>query len=363
MFRGKPSGKGQIPARHKPKMLAGDLRSRAPKKPVIKAKSVPQDVNQLEPFINIDLSKVSWPVLLFLLILVPAAVGDTNILRVLIEGISVNGRSVELLPADARCKPNPVGKSQGEICKFDSATHYVKLFKPQKAEHVKADGLHISYEEYNRQFVKYNIGIDVVDASYYVKSPQDKSIYQAGKGIDGLMFTQHKKATNKQLGEAGVAKWAVATTFIFDLHSRNVGYTDKGLVMLDLDGYEQLPAKTLGGNVILAAVGMYGYAPELSLRDLDQMIAIYREMQKKPLPAHHNEFHMTEKMYQGLLKTYIELCQQTKTFIEQNWPDFSYTERTNFINQSWCDFVKARMPENQHGAKIYQDLCVHRNVG
>lgn len=366
MFRGHHNqGKRQIQGHHKPKMLADELRRNAPKKTDKKPKSkvVPQDINQLTPFINIDFSKLSWPVILIMLILIPGALANSNIFRILIEGVSVNDRSVELLPSAARCQSNKVGTSKGEICEFDGARHYIKLFQPQAIDHIKPDGLHISYEEYNRQFVKNNIGIDIVDAKYFVKSPADKRLYQASKQVHGLMFTEHKKATNKQLGKAGVAKWAVATTFIFDLHSKNVGYTNKGMVVVDLDGYEQLPRKTLGGNVIMAAVGIFGYSPELSLLDLEQMIDIYRAMQQKLLPQYHEEFNMTDKMYQRLLKQYIILCEKTKKLIKQTMPELPHDERTNVINQTWCELVKKQINESEHHTKLYQDLCVHRNLG
>lgn len=365
MFRDRHSGKGQIQGHHKPKMLADQLRRRAPKKADKKPKNkvVPQDIQQLTPFINIDFSKLSWPVILIMLILIPSAFANSNIFRLLIDGMSVNDRSVELLPSDARCQSNSVGTSRGEICEFNGASHYVKLFKPQAPEHIKPDGLHISYEEYNRRFVKNNIGIDVVDVNYYVKTAGDKNLYQASKQVNGLMFTQYKKATNKQLGKAGIAKWAVATTFIFDLNSKNVGYTSKGIVMVDLDGYEQLPRKSLGGNMIMAAVGIFGYSPELSLRDLDQMIEIYREMQKKPLPIYHDEFNMTDQMYQRLLKQYIFVCEKTKKLVKQSTTNLPHTERTNVINQTWCELVKKQINESEHHTKLYQDLCVHRNLG
>lgn len=359
---GAKSGKAQLHGRHKPKMLADDLRRNAPKKAdkKPKAKFIPQDINQLQPFINIDLSKlsISWPLIIIMLILIPGALANPNILRVIIEGMSVNGQSVELLPPDIYCRPN-TGNSHGVICQFDGAEHYLKLFKPEPGNaQLRAAGDYVSYEAYNSEFVKNNIGTQVPEVKFYKKSPAEKEIYKASKRIDGLMFTGRKTASNEQLGNAGVAKWAVASTFIFDLHPNNVGYANNELMMLDLDGYIERPSKSFLENLINAAFSIYVTSPELSLLDLDQMIEIYREMQKKPLPKYHDELNTTEKMYQRLLQKFITISENTKLWITNNRREIAPTERTIAINRAWCEFVKMELSEKDLKTNYYQALCV-----
>lgn len=365
------SGKAQIHGHHKPKMLADQLRRRAPKKPAKKTqvKFIPQNINQLQPFINIDFSKLSnlnWPLIIVMLILIPGALADARIFNLIIEGISVNGNSVELLPADAQCKSNSLGDSKGKICVFDGARHYLKSVTPKQAasslNSKSNEKQYISLEEFNRQFVKNNIGIDITDARYYKKSINDNKLYFGGRQVDGLMFTKPTKATNKQLGKAGVAKWAVAASFVVDLHYDNIGYTKNGIVLIDGDSNNLFPSLNIKSREVDAAYDINYLCPDLSIFDVKQMIEIYQEMKSKQLPEYHDEFNLTNKLYQEMLGIFINVCEAVIAKVAKDFPAMPETQRTPVINKLWCEIVKAGIPRSVVSQIDYNNLCNNRPV-
>lgn len=67
--------------------------------------------------------------------------------------------------------------------------------------------------------------------------------------------------------------------------------------------------------------------PELSLFDIRQMKEIYREMQSKPLPEHHDQFNLSDQMYQDLLQIFMGICDDVITYLQKTKPDFPESQR------------------------------------
>lgn len=345
--------KGQIHGSKKPAMLATQQRRQANH-----AKTMPaKQAVRAEPFINIDPRHATWPVLLCIMLLIQRSFADTNTIRIIADGARVNDKGVELLPPDTRCTPNPIGISNGEICHFNGNTHYLKQFKPSASLPVSS-GQHLSLEEFNLQFAKHNIGLDITRTRFYKKAADDNNIYIGSRKVDGLMFTEHKNANNRQLGKRGVARWAVASTFISDLHCKNVGYTKNGVILLDADTNNAPLTSNPLPKLLLAAKNIDQVCPALSVFDLKQMIEIYREMKSKPLPKHHDEFMLAQETYQTLLNVYIEVCDTTIRNVKALLPRLPESERTNTINTLWCNAVKQLLPDAFLQEPAFQQLCL-----
>lgn len=345
----------QIHGRHKPADIAAQGRQRRTHaRKLARNTAKTTNKNQPEPFVNIDLNKLSWPTLLFLLILIPRALAETRMINVIVDGISVHGQSVALLPPDALCKRNPAGESKGMVCEFHGATHYLKLFKPTTS---LSPQQHLSYERFNQEFVKHNIGIQIVKTRFYKLNPDSDELYAGSKNIDGLQFTKHKQATNKMLGKRGVAKWAVAATFIHDLHFENIGYTKNGIALIDGDGFHRVSLDhDIVQNAMFAANSINLLCPALSIFDLKQMIEIYREMKTRPLPKHHDAFNLTNDMYQRMLDLFSGICEDTIRLVkEKNM--FPESQRTDAINTIWCNLLKVALPNIAKSSPLYPQLC------
>lgn len=341
-------GKNQIRGRLKPQMLAAMQRQLAQKnKPAArkpKPKIVLKDLAAYEPHINIDLSNIRLPMLLLLLVFVPMVLADTNVLRILIDGINMHGQPVALLPSDADCQRNPVGTSNGRICTFGRSTYYMKLLEPSETRRTR----HLSYEAFNHQLAKTTIGINTAKFSFFRQTAKDPSTYIASEHVNGIKFITERDGLDK-LKKSDTAKWAVAATFIFDLHQKNVGYTDEGIVALDLDGHDRPLTNNLLNNLINAAYSIHKHAPWLSIDDVKQMRQIYHEMQNKPLPDHHDDFHLTEKMYQDMLSAFINICDTVISTHDGSQPK---------VNQLWCQTAKNYIAsQSSLGKKLSEDLC------
>lgn len=360
MFRNgrfKP-GKSQINGRLKPQMLAAERRQLAHKNQQTARKQKPKivlkDLSVYEPHININLGNLRIPMLLLLLILLPQVFADPNIRRILIDGINVHGKSVALLPPDADCRDNPVGVSKGSICKFDGKTHYIKPLKPSESRKTR----HLSYQVFNHQLAESTLGIKTAGIRFFKKDDNETSIYIASEHVNDIKFIQERNGVSK-LKPSDAAKWAVASTFIYDLHSKNVGYTDEGIVALDLDGHNRPLTNDLFTNMMTAAHTINIHTPWLSLDNIRQMKQMYLEMRHKPLPEHHHSFDLTNEMYQDMLSAYINICDNVIAAHETTIPATEHASPDSKINQLWCQTAKEKIPSHsQSDNKFYGELCL-----
>lgn len=355
--RNKP-GKSQINGRHKPQMLAAKQRQLAKQKTAQKQKRKipPKNLSAHEPHININLSNISIPTLFLLLIVMPQVLADANMQRLIISGIKVHDKPVELLPREAKCLPNSRGVSRGDICTFGGTTHYLKPLKTNVSN--KNDDL--CYQVFNQQLAESTIGIKTATFRFFKRTPDEPTIYIASEHVKDVKFVPKKNGVNK-LKSADIAKWAAASTFIYDLHANNVGYTNEGIVALDLDGHNRPLTNDFFTNMMTAAHTINAHTPSLSIDNIKQLKQIYIEMQSKPLPEHHDSFHLTDEMYQKMLNAYIDICDKViaadKTAILVH-EDFRPSSK---INQLWCQTAKDYIVlSSQPDDKFYNNLCVEK---
>src|SRR3990167_9659322 len=348
-------GKNQIRGRVKPQMLADQRRQLANKKVArkLKPKIVLQDPSVYEPHITIHINfrNLRIPMLLLLLIFLPQVFAKTNNQRILANGVKVNNDiPVALLPRDANCRRNPLGVSKGEICNIGGKTHYVKLFKPIKSW----KNHHLSYQEFNHRLIESIIGIKTAVVSFFT---ENTLMYIASEHVNDIKFIQGQDGFNI-LEQSDIAKWAAASTFIYDLHTNNVGYTKEGIVALDLDGHDRPLTNNLLINMMNAAHSIYIHTPWLSLDNLKQMKQIYREMQNKPLPEYHDYFHLTEEMYKDMLNAFITICDNVIADLEPTLPEPEHSRPNEKINQLWCQEVQKQTPwQPLQDESVISKLC------
>ncbi len=219
----------------------------------------------------------------------------------------INNQLVNTLPPHAVCTQKNEGISEGMVCQFHGKTHFMKVVPMTIPDADKTNNVRLSTEEFNRRFVHDLIGINVPSTHFYKATNNDDTFYVSSENIEDLQSIDPDKDMDIQLGPEGVAKLAVAATFIADLHLKNIGYNTNGLILIDVDSVNKTP-DSIPAYLKRAVYGIRLHAPPLSLRNLRQMIEIYKSMSTKPLPALHNSFHLTRKLYLAMLDIYIKAC-------------------------------------------------------
>lgn len=281
-----------------------------------------------------------WQTMVLLLLVCPMVARGMGADYVLALSDTLHDQPVKRLDAGSKCTVKTSGLSEGKICEVEGKTHFIKAVPLVHAKHTASTAtknpVKVSYEEFNRQFVQKNIGGRVPSARFFkesAKSGIDKHLI-GSEMIEGLQFSQSDQLTDKELGPKGVARLAVAATFIKDLHNNNWGYNKDGLILIDVDSVHR-PPKTIEEFINVAQFGLTPYASlPLSLFNVRQMKGIYEEMRQKPLPKFHEEFHLTKKLYTELLDLYIQACQATIDTVKQANPSLKSNQPTREINDA-----------------------------
>lgn len=282
-------------------------------------------------------SQRTWQVIFLLLVIFPLLVQGIKAPDLHKNTIRLDDDQVPLLPADAVCQMKTVGISNGMICDIAGTTYYMKsvpkvVFDSNVVSSNGAAAL-LSYEEFNRQFVQNNIGARMPSATFFKTRRMMffKNYYIATEKVEDLKFVDSKVNQDMKLGFRGVAKHAVATMFIHDVHLRNFGYDKDGLIIIDADSANIIP-KSIEDYLDRAILGIKEYSLLLSVHHLRQMISIFEEMQKIPLPAYHDKFGLSHADYLKILETYVGLFKQVIDFLKLNRPDLKASQPDYYIN-------------------------------
>lgn len=234
-----------------------------------------------------------------------------------------------------------------KICQLDGSKYYLKAATKLSLREVFA-----------REFANKNIGVRAPDTellyeangrvcNYFGMSIVKSEYYVASKAIDAFKAAASLVSSNSQgffasgkqiranyvarIGEQGIAKFVVASTFYEDLHLENWGYNAYGLVLIDVDtmpdniaGFFDVAIDNIG---LLARKGML-----LSLNNIREIKLNYEKMQHKSLPKVHKSVDMSKDMYSALTKAYQEVCEYAIQKIKLKVPNLKDFEPDSCIN-------------------------------
>lgn len=232
---------------------------------------------------------------------------------------SVHDLPLEELPLSSHCWKKSDGISMGKICEVDGSTYYLKELPPltysmqERSARAGQPGL-VSYEAFNRDFAKNNIGTIAPSSRFFKEAHYTGAtkLYIASKKIENLTLGFFRGTIDSQFHSEphNNALYTVARTFFWDLHEENYGYSNNKLVLIDVDSVNQIPLK-LTDYLRMGMLGVKWSEYLLDLQDIKEMKLIYARMQLKPLPKFHDDFHLTNDMYQEILRIYIKACDDT----------------------------------------------------
>ena len=340
----------QIKGRHIPKMLAEARQSQSTNH---------AGKSKYRPSPSIEVDGVTWQALLLLLIVCPTVVAQTGVFDHL-SSRSVHDYPLVELPTTANCWQKRQGISSGRICQIGAVTYFLKSLQERSSMHERnavpgKPGL-VTYEEFNRQFVRQNIGARAPETRFFQVAERhgDGKLYIASKKVDGLKFSGAVKPQD-------MARYAVAATFISDLHNSNYGYQDDALVLIDVDSVNNIPAGVLG--YLNLALESFGWRVDsMTLQNFIEMKSIYEKMQSTPLPKFHDDFQLTYEVYQEVLRIYIKACDDVITYGNKLRLSLGVNKPFLVLNQVWTESVRHARDEivNQKNA---QGKGVHAGQG
>lgn len=212
---------------------------------------------------------------------------------------------IEISVLKQNCTKKVRGHSDGKICIIEEKKYYMKLFEDDHQNQILGF--------YNIKFIKNNIGITVPNAQIF---SENAKFYFASEAVPDFVsassLNSYKKDPNKyrdmlveKIGENGISKLMVATTFIDDLNLDNWGYDKNGLVIVDMD---RAP-RTLEEYILNAKMILESNSVPLTLNNIKEMREIYITMQTKPLPTIDATVDITPEFYQLILNVYIQSCE------------------------------------------------------
>lgn len=276
-----------------------------------------------------------------------------------------------------QCGKKMYGLSAGKTCHIGGIRHYLKVVETE-AKHPdrKTNSL---LGLYNLAFIRNNLGVNVpivfmtyekngvypaegdsdVPASFYVASKEVSNFSTGGelfKKINrefliqkgkSLFLTQDLKSKKRngvveKIGEEGIAKLAVAGTFMQDLinNDGNWGYDDKGLVILDVDN----SPSDLEEYLAEAARVPRNIELDFSLNTVKLMREFYEKMLKKSLPIVHPNLDMSDDFYKNLIKIYLSACDSAILKISGHAPTLPADLPKPIVNDILVEsFIEARM--------------------
>lgn len=168
--------------------------------------------------------------------------------------------------------------------------------------------------------------------SYYLASKEMIGF----KVADGLSFEKWQYLITKH---NNLAKFAVAQSFIGDLHGGNYGFLNEQLVLIDIDSIhpeqrDRHPTLSLSEHIQRhchqTKFNMELHLPLLSRNDLITMITIYEEMAATATttPKLHPCFDMPDEVYYSMLGIYIQACKSALESYGSAMPDFNRHKKT-----------------------------------
>jgi hypothetical protein len=202
-------------------------------------------------------------------------------------------------------------------------TYYLKDLSPPQNPSLKTYRINpsdpsdmISYEEYNRRFIRDILEITVPESEFF---KEGKNYFIGSKKIHDLTFFDRRipyQDIQKLLGPKKLAEHTVLTTFINDLNRNNWGYDKNGLVIIDADSVNAFPDNNINAVLKHAAKGLEFSYPTVDA--LKEMQKIYQSILDKPLPPSHVYLPLDREVYIGAIKILIECCQKTIDILNES---------------------------------------------
>lgn len=271
------------------------------------------------------------------------------------------------------CRVNEIGSTPGLLCTMDETSYYLKKFpKKYSIKEISTTedmpGM-ISYEEFNRQFVKNNIDSQVPPSVFLRTNDEinnlrgDPDITRRLRGESLFIGSEKMKVRFFQKRDLfdtirnlipinELSKLAVVTSFIDDMHLKNWGINNQGVVFIDVDSNNRIP-KSRSEYASIAMLGLTHFTPQLTIDHVMHMLQIYEEMKKRPLPEFHEEFNLTYELYYELLDRYSLACQMTIDKIKKYSDNDQCEKNALSINEMLADEIKSIF-DDSHYHKLTQ---------
>lgn len=273
------------------------------------------------------------------------------------------------------CKQKTNGVSAGKLCLIKDRKYLLKVCEEGERDRYS----NILLGMHNLYFVRENIGIDIPRIKLvhekngrYVSSSGDvmkAEKYLASEFIENFtgfksIITQctrsviklnHRKGSTpdewqirrairekvvEQIGEAGIAKLAVAGTFVQDLvmNEGNWGVANGKLVVIDADHSPQsveeylTEAMKMPGNINL----------DFSIQTLEHMAATYSQMLHKRPIKFHPKVDFTVENYEFLVSRFLTACTQAIDKIKAMHPHLPSGKPSKLVNGVLSNTLRAQ---------------------
>ncbi|CDZ77142.1 hypothetical protein BN59_01424 [Legionella massiliensis] len=278
------------------------------------------------------------------------------------------------------CQSKSNGVSAGKICLIQGKKHNLKAWG-------NVDGAEDRYSNillgmHNLYFIKENIGISIPNIKLiyekngkYVSSVGQKvraEKYLASEFVEDfnnfkdlsrnytrtvIKANHFRKSTApyleleenireniiEQIGEEGLAKLAVAGTFIQDLvmNNGNWGIANNTLVVVDADHSPQSLEEYLAEATKMPRNINLGF----SIQTLEHMATIYKEMQQKLPIRFHPKVDFNVEDYQFLVDQYLISTNQALEKLKATYPDLPSDKPSKLVNKALSDAFRNQFLE------------------
>lgn len=283
------------------------------------------------------------------------------------------------------CNQKTNGVSAGKICVIKDKKYLLKVCEEGEGDRYS----NILLGMHNLYFVQENIGIDVPRIKLvhekngrYISSSGDvmkAEKYLASEFIENFtgfksIITQctrsviklnHRKGSTpdelqikrairekvvEQIGEAGIAKLAVAGTFVQDLvmNEGNWGGANGKLVVIDADHSPQsieeylTEAMKMPGNINL----------DFSVQTLEHMAATYNQMLYKRPILFHPKVDFTVENYEFLVSRFLTACTQAIDKIKAIHPHLPSDKPSKLVNGALSNTLRAQFLDYTQAERI-----------
>lgn len=285
---------------------------------------------------------------------------------------------VTTLLSDCQKKSN--GVSAGKVCLIKDKKHLLKACGNELGITDKYSNTLLGM--HNLFFIKENMGVNIPNVRLvYEKNGQYISSdgqavkaenYLASEFVEGFtsfkdISSRHTRMMRKshhlrkvdlndaiiqagirekivgQMGEVGLAKLAVAGTFIQDLvmNDGNWGVANNKLVIIDADHSPQ----SLEEYLMEAAKMPVNINLDFSIQTLEHMISTYNQMLHKMPIAFHPKVDFTLENYRFLMGQYLIACNKTLDQIKTTQPGLPRDKPSKEINQALSDALRKQLLE------------------
>ncbi|WP_412754585.1 hypothetical protein [Legionella donaldsonii] len=283
------------------------------------------------------------------------------------------------------CKQKTNGVSAGKICVIKDKKYLLKVCEEGDGDRYS----NILLGMHNLYFVRENIGIDTPRIKLvhekngrYISSSGDvmkAEKYLASEFIENFtgfksIITQctrsviklnHRKGSTpdqwqikrairekvvEQIGEGGIAKLAVAGTFVQDLvmNEGNWGVANGKLVVIDADHSPQsveeylTEAMKMPGNINF----------DFSIQTLEHMASTYSQMLHKRPIHFHPKVDFTVENYEFLVSRFLTACTQAIDKIKAIHPHLPSDKPSKLVNGVLSNTLRAQFLDYTHAESI-----------